>query len=90
MAPIEMVSLNTKGLRGGKLVDDISGVFGSRAFLTLDKNSDKTVASALRDALGSNLSRVIDLFHEWDTSPDGQLSRAEFVSGVQRLGLQAP
>lgn len=60
---IATVSLNTNSLRSGVLMDNISGVLGLDTQLSID--SDDSVAEQLRDALGSSMSRVVDLFREW-------------------------
>ena len=44
------------------------------------------IAAALR----SNSTRVIDLFREWDTDGDGEVSRAEFHKAMPLLGLDVP
>ena len=55
---VEVVSLtSTNRLRGGKLLQDISGVFGADPFLTLDGRSGATLRQQLRDALGSKLNK---------------------------------
>ena len=46
--------------------------------LDIDEHSDKSVGQQLKDALRANAGRVIDLFREWDTDGDGEVSRKEF------------
>lgn len=80
VAPLDagdLVSLNETSLRTG-LLENISGVFGASAFLSADDLSDgKSVASALKEALQQQLTRVIDLFHEWDEDKNGKVSKKE-------------
>ena len=86
---VEMVSLNTTSLRSGKLLDDISGVFGANAFLSLDEASGATVGNQLRDALGLNLTRVIDLFREWDENGDVCTTTPEGSTVVSKTQVPA-
>ena len=44
----------------------------------------------LRDALASNIMRVIDFFREWDIDGNGTISRDEFSSALLPLGLHLP
>ena len=83
---VEVVSLtSTNRLRGGKLLQDISGVFGADPFLTLDGRSGATLRQQLRDALGSKLIRVMTLFRLWDENGDGKISKEEFRRALARL-----
>ena len=67
LAAGDLISLNKSELRGGQLLDNISGVFGANAFLSCDDvQSGETVAQALKAALQAQLARAVDLFHEWD------------------------
>ena len=47
-------------------------------------DASKPVATRLAEVLASKAARVIDLFREWDTNNDGELSRAEFYQGIAR------
>ena len=86
----ELVSLNETALRTG-LIGDISGVFGGNAFLSAsDIKSGETVVQALKAALSSQLTRVIDLFHEWDENSDGKVSKREFRRGLAMLLDRSP
>ena len=77
MADMQLVSLNETALRSG-LMDNISGVFGGNAFLSADDvKSGETISEALKGALRAQLTRVIDLFHEWDENSDGYVSKRE-------------
>ena len=42
--------------------------------------------SELKERLEQNLSKVVDLFHEWDTNDDGKCSKKEFQKGMQTMG----
>ena len=42
----------------------------------------------LKDRIESQLGKVVDLFHEWDTNKDGRVSRQEFHRGLAELGYQ--
>ena len=85
---IEIVSMNAAALRGGVLLNNLSSVLGVGAELHAD-NASYTVSEQLRDALNSNLARVIDLFHEWDANSDGLISKGEFRKALMVLGLRA-
>ena len=53
------------------------------------EDAGKPMQEQLRNALTRQAVRVIDLFREWDTSMDGELSLREFEDGVKRLGFKA-
>jgi len=53
----------------------------------LFRDSSKSVAEQLRDALVANAMRVIDLFRDWDTNGDGKISISEFKRAIPKLGL---
>jgi len=55
--------------------------------IDLDEESGKTVVEQLRDALAKNSGKVIDLFREWDTNGDGNVSKKEFHKAMPLLGL---
>mgnify|MGYP003879564949 CR=1 FL=1 len=44
------------------------------------------IATALR----ANSARVLDLFREWDTNGDGEVSRKEFHEAMDHLGFEVP
>ena len=92
-APLDasnLVALNEKELRAG-LLDDISGVFGASAFLNVaDLVNGESVASALKRALQQNLTRVVDLFHEWDEDRNGKISKSECVASRVLLNHGTP
>ena len=46
------------------------------------------ISEQLAVALRQNSTRVIDLFREWDTDGDGEVSRAEFHKAMPALGLE--
>ena len=58
--------------------------------IDLDEESGVPYAVQLRDALVKNAGRVIDLFREWDTDGDGEVSRKEFHKAMKQLGLEVP
>ena len=84
---IDTIAVNAKALRGGVLLDNISGIFGSEAPLSAD--AERSVIEQLRDALSANMTRIIDLFREWDSNGDGQISHSEFRKALSMLGLRA-
>ena len=45
---------------------------------------------SLREELRSNLSRVIDMFREWDEDKSGGVGRAEMRRALAELGYDAP
>ena len=49
-----------------------------------------TIAEQLARALRANSSRVMDLFRQWDTDGDGEVSRLEFHKAMPALGLDVP
>ena len=49
----------------------------------------KPVTEQLRDALQRSSLRVLDLFREWDTDGDGEISKAEFREAMGVLGFAA-
>ena len=51
------------------------------------EDAGKPMQEQLRNALTRQAVRVLDLFREWDTSMDGELSLREFEDGVKRLGF---
>ena len=80
LAAGDLVSLNEHTLRTA-LAEDVSGVFGASAFLQVsDLKDGESVASALKQALQIQLTRVVDLFREWDENKDGMVSKKECVA----------
>jgi hypothetical protein len=56
----------------------------------IDESSDAApVAVQLRDALTRNAVRVMDLFRDWDTDGDGQVSKKEFRRAMRKMGFDA-
>ena len=45
--------------------------------------------NALRDALVTQATRVMDLFHQWDLNGDGVITFSEFLRALPELGLWA-
>lgn len=50
----------------------------------------KSIQEQLRDGLAANLTRVIDLFRDWDTDFSGTIDKKEFRKAVAVLGYEAP
>ena len=89
--PGDLVSLNETALRGGLLLDNVSSVFGGNAFLSIDDLDDgQSITEALKKALNQHLTRVIDLFHEWDANGDGFISKGEFRRGLAMILDRVP
>ena len=88
-ADVTLVSLNSTALRT-ELIDNISGVFGTGAFLSMENATGESAGKVLRDALGANLARVIDLFHEMDENGDGTIGKAEFRRALARIVESPP
>ena len=61
------------------------GILGG---LDIDENSDVSVATQIGNALRDNGGRVLDLFREWDTDGDGEVTRKEFHAAMPKLGLE--
>jgi len=49
-----------------------------------------SVQQQLREALQKAAGRVIDLFREWDSNGDGQVSKMEFRKVMPLLGYHVP
>ena len=57
------------------------------------KPANDSVQGPLRiieEALAANAGRVIDLFREWDTDGDGEVSKQELRRAIAALGLDVP
>ena len=52
-----------------------------------ESNPDMPISKQLGMALKKNAARVIDLFRQWDTDGDGEVSRPEFHKAMPALGL---
>ena len=48
---------------------------------------DKPASEQLAAALRKGSARVLDLFRQWDTDGDGEVSKAEFLKAMPALGL---
>jgi len=48
------------------------------------------ISEQIAIALKGHASRVLDLFREWDTNGDGEISKKEFRKAMVSLGLQVP
>ena len=60
------------------------------SFYNAASKPGKSIQDGLRDALTANLSRVMDLFREWDTDGNGMIDRKEFHKAIRALGVRAP
>ena len=60
---------------------------GGRPF---EYDPEKPISMQLAAALRSNGARVIDLFRQWDTDGDGEVSKAEFMAAMPKLGFDVP
>jgi len=56
--------------------------------IELDLDSHQTIAEQVKQALRKHRGRVMELFEQWDTDGDGQISRKEFHAAMPRLGLR--
>ena len=54
----------------------------------VDPESELSVSEQIANSLKENGSRVMDLFREWDTDGDGEVSRKEFHTAMTKLGLE--
>jgi len=52
-----------------------------------EQNPELPVSRQLGMALKKNAARVIDLFRQWDTDGDGEVSRKEFHKAIPALGI---
>ena len=57
--------------------------------LDIDEGSGLSMAEQLGMAMRKNGARVMDLFREWDTDGDGEVSRKEFHKAMPLLGFDA-
>ena len=48
------------------------------------------IREQIAHALRSNSVRVLDLFREWDTDGDGEVTRKEFHAAMSKMGLEVP
>ena len=51
---------------------------------------EKPVSDQLAQALRNGSARVLDLFRQWDTDGDGEVSRQEFLVAMPKLGFDVP
>jgi hypothetical protein len=59
--------------------------------IDLDEGPDAPpVKDQIAGHIRKNSVRVMDLFREWDTDGDGEISRPEFHDAMKRLGLEVP
>jgi len=55
-----------------------------------EKPGAPSISSQLANALRQDAKRVLDLFRDWDTDGDGEISRKEFHKAMVTLGLEVP
>ena len=67
-----------------------AGGGGTNLGVELDLHDGRPIKEQLAEALGKHATRVIDLFRQWDTDGDGEVSKAEFRKAMPLLGLDAP
>ena len=48
---------------------------------------DRPVSEQLAEALKKGSARVLDLFRQWDTDGDGEVSKDEFHKAMPKLGF---
>jgi len=65
---------------------DRRGTVGGKTF-EFDPDSERSASEQLAMALKAGATRVLDLFRQWDTDGDGSVSKAEFLSGLPKLGF---
>ena len=64
------------------------GVLGK---IDLDEGADAPpISEQLATALRASSGKVLDLFREWDSDGDGEISRKEFHAAMPALGLEVP
>ena len=86
MGKIETESKNKFALRTGP-AENVSAALGSGTQIITGEGAPP-ILEQLTEALQKNLTRVIDLFREWDDDGNGQVSKAEFRLALPMLGLQ--
>ena len=62
-----------------------TGVLGA-----VDFDEDRPLGEQLRESLTRHAVRVLDLFRDWDTNGDGEISRKEFQQAMPKLGYDLP
>jgi hypothetical protein len=81
---ISLAAKNAYALRTGPA--EGRGILGGSAIVTGE--GAPPIVDQLRDALHKNLSRVIDIFREWDEDGSGTVSKKEFGQALPMLGLR--
>jgi len=66
----------------------VQKALGSRA--RLSASSGMGIQQQIMELLHGNMSRVIDLFRDWDTDGDGKITSKEFRAAVAALGYEGP
>jgi len=63
---------------------------GSTIFGKIDFDEERPLGEQLKAALSKQAIRVLDLFRDWDTNGDGQVSKKEFRNAMPALGMDLP
>ena len=63
----------------------MSHIYGAMGEVALDD-----VSARLVGMLAANMTRVIDLFREWDLNGDGMISPKEFRRAMREIGYAVP
>ena len=58
--------------------------------MPLERRAELPVSELLARALRKKLTRVIDLFREWDEDGNGSVTKKEFRKAMPMLGLEVP
>lgn len=64
---------------------NVGGILGN-----VDFDEDRPLGEQLKEALSKNAVRILDLFREWDTNGDGEVSKKEFRDAMPKLGFHLP
>ena len=56
----------------------------------VDFDESRPLGEQLKECLGKHAIRVLDLFREWDSNGDGEISRKEFRQAMPKLGMHLP
>jgi hypothetical protein len=67
-----------------------ASVRGTGILGDVDFDEDRPLGVQLKEALSKHAIRVLDLFRDWDTNGDGEISRKEFREAMPKLGMDLP
>jgi len=59
-------------------------------FGKVDFDEERPLGEQLKEALSKQAIRVLDLFRDWDTNGDGQITNKEFRKAMPALGMDLP